>query len=452
MCRNDKNMANDIQKTKKASLSTQGYRGTRDFFPEDQRLKNYVYTKIHTVMHSFGYEEYNGPIVEHLELYAAKSSEEIVREQLYSFKDKGDRTLAIRPEMTPTLARMIASKQKELTRPIRWYSIPTCMRFERPQRGRLREFDQLNVDLFGGIPLDEDVEIILTAIEVLKSVGATDDQFTVKVNHRGIINAFLDHNLSVSKDIIPQLLRLLDKRDKISSEVFHAECKKLELDEKKIQSLEVFLNSSIEEIIQILKENSLDAVELKKRIDILKELTNSHCVKFSPDIMRGFDYYTGMVFEVFDNHPDNNRALFGGGRYDNLVGAFGGDELPGIGYGMGDVAILNFMESHNLTPKLKKETDVCVLRFSENDRLDSLKIATILRNYQIKVEAPVAQSKFGKQIQNAEKSGAKAVVFRGNDELQNNLFAVKWLNSGEQETFANEKKGYEQFIHKLKNI
>ncbi|KAB8033176.1 histidine--tRNA ligase [Fluviispira multicolorata] len=444
-------MVNDNQKIKKTNLSTQGYRGTRDFYPEDQRLKNYVYTKIHTVLKSFGYEEYNGPIVEHLELYAAKSSEEIVREQLYSFKDKGDRVLAIRPEMTPTLARMVAAKQRELPRPIRWYSIPTCMRFERPQRGRLREFDQLNVDIFGGNPLDEDIEIILTAIEVLKSVGATLEQFEVKVNHRGIINSFLSLNIKAPKELIPQILRLLDKKEKMSSEAFQTECKKIELNEKQINQLEKFIHSSIEDIIIILGENGNDAIELKKRIDILNELTQSNCVKFSPEIMRGFDYYTGMVFEVFDKHPENNRSLFGGGRYDNLVGAFGTEELPGIGYGMGDVAILNFMESNNLTPKLKKETDVCVIRFSENDRLEALKITSNLRSLGIKVEAPVVVSKFGKQIQSAEKSGAKAVVFRGNEELQNNLFAVKWLATAEQETFPNKADGYLNFFEKLKN-
>ena len=158
-------MSSNLPKNKKSVLSVQGYKGTRDFFPGDQRLRNYVYLKIHKLLKSYGYEEYDGPFVEHLELYAAKSSEEIVREQLYSFEDKGERILAIRPEMTPTLARMVASKQKELSKPIRWYSIPTCMRYERPQRGRLREFEQLNVDIFGGNPLDEDIEIILTAIE-----------------------------------------------------------------------------------------------------------------------------------------------------------------------------------------------------------------------------------------------------------------------------------------------
>ena len=444
------NMSSNLSQNKKTVLSTQGYRGTRDFFPNDQRLQNYVYSKIHKLMHSFGYEEYNGPIVEHLELYAAKSSEEIVREQLYSFKDKGDRTLAIRPEMTPTLARMVASKQKELLKPIRWYSIPTCMRFERPQRGRLREFDQLNVDIFGGNSLDEDIEIILSAVDVLKCVGAKYEDFEVKINHRGIINSFLSNIMNVPEGNISSLLRLLDKKDKLSSDEFSVECKKLNLTQDQTNNLDQFLNSSIEEIISLLGDYAAPAKELKNRIDSLIELTSEKVIKFSPEIMRGFDYYTGMVFEVFDKHPDNQRALFGGGRYDNLIAAFGGDELAGVGYGMGDVAIINFMEVHGYLPELKKETDVCVIRFSESDRISALKLSKELRALGLNTESPVTLSKFGKQIQNAEKVGAKAVAFRGNDEMVNNTFCVKWLLTGEQEIYNYEKEGFDLFYKKLK--
>lgn len=434
-----------------ALLSTQGYRGTRDFFPQDQMLRSYVYSKIHKVLQSFGYEEYDGPFVEPLELYAAKSSEEIVRDQLYSFVDKGDRKLAIRPEMTPTLARMVASKQKELPRPIRWYSIPTCMRFERPQRGRLREFDQLNVDILGGNPLDEDVEILLTCIELLKSVGARFSDFEIHVNHRGILNSFLTQILGVGKNIFNPLLRLLDKRNKISSEEFESECLKLNLDQNQIQKMEHFLTLDIDGVVDLLGEqHSQAALEIQTRCNLLKELTNSNCVVFSPHIMRGFDYYTGMVFEVFDTHPQNRRALFGGGRFDNLVGSFTGDELPGIGYGMGDVAILNFMEVHGLLPELKKATDVSVVRFSDQDRLMSLKLANELRNLNLKVECSVVNSKFGKQIQSAEKSGARAIAFRGEDEIQKNMFSVKWLKSGKQESFPYHADGFLLFLQEYR--
>lgn len=443
-------MNNQLSKTKKTFLSTQNYKGTRDFFPDAQRVKNYLYTKIHNLLKSYGYEEYDGPIVEYLELYAAKSSEEIVREQLYSFTDRGERSLAIRPEMTPTLARMIASKQKELLKPIRWYSIPTCMRYERPQRGRLREFAQLNVDIFGANPLDEDIEIILSAVGILKSLGAKYNDFQVKINHRGIVNIFLKKILLIQDDQIFALLRLLDKKDKISPENFLIECNNLNLNHDQICKLKVFMSSNIDEVINILGENSHYAKELKLCIDTLIELTSENCIKFSPDIMRGFDYYTGVVFEVFDTHPDNNRALLGGGRYDNLVGAFGGDELPGVGYGLGDIGLINFMEVHKLTPELKKETDICVIRFSDADRISSLKLAQKLRKFHLNIEAPVTLSKFGRQIQYAEKIAAKAVAFRGNEELQNNTFTVKWLKTGIQSSYSFDDPGIEKLLSEIK--
>lgn len=434
-------------------LSTQGYRGTRDFFPQDQRLRSYIYSKIHRTLQSFGYEEYDGPFVEPLELYAAKSSEEIVRDQLYSFVDRGERKLAIRPEMTPTLARMVASKQRELSKPIRWYSIPTCMRFERPQRGRLREFDQLNVDILGGVPLDEDVEILLTCIEFLKSVGAKDTDFEIKLNHRGIINVFFDHILGAKKDVVTPLLRLLDKRDKITEPEFVAECLKLNLSQNQIKDLEHFLSLDISGVIDLLGEqHSASAIEIKQRLDILKEITNSNCVVFSATVMRGFDYYTGMVFEAFDTDSANRRAMFGGGRFDNLIGSFSGEPLSGVGYGMGDVAISNFMEVHGLLPDLKKSVDVSVVRFSEQDRVVSLKLAKQLRDLNLQVECSVVNSKFGKQIQSAEKSGAHVIAFRGQDELKQETFAVKWLASGEQETFTYHEDGFRAFLRKCEMI
>ena len=439
--------------SQKSVLSTQGYRGTRDFYPQEQRIKSYIYNKIHVVMKSFGYEEYEGPIVEPLELYAAKSSEEIVREQLYSFTDKGERNLAIRPEMTPTLARMVAAKHRELPRPIRWYSIPTCMRFERPQRGRLREFDQLNVDIFGGNAHDEDVEILLTIVELFKNLGAKTSDFVIKLNHRSIVNYFLYHKLGIEKEGVVSLFRLLDKRDKITQEVFFEECKNLNLEEEKIYQLEHFLKSNIDDVVTLLQggEGQVYATQLKERIDAVNQITNSNCVVFSPDVMRGFDYYTGMVFEAYDTHPENRRALCGGGRYDNLVGAFGQDELSGVGYGMGDVAILNFMETHKLLPPLPKETHIAVIRFGENDRLPSLKLSSLFRQFHFNVETCVTLQKFGKQIQSAEKNGVNVVAFCGEEELKNNTFAVKWLKTGLQEKFEMNEDGLNLFKRKFFN-
>jgi histidyl-tRNA synthetase len=432
-----------------AVLSTQGYRGTRDFYPAELRLRTWVYGVVRKVLESFGYEEYAGPIVEPFELYAAKSSEEIVADQLYHMVDRGDRRIAIRPEMTPTLARMVAAKYHQTPRPIRWYSIPTCMRYERPQRGRLREFDQLNVDVFGGTGVDEDVEIILTGVEILTALGARPGDFEVRVNHRGLVNDFLYGTLGVPAERKAEMLRLLDKRDKMDGAQFAAEGERLGLDANQRDRLEAFLAAPASEIAQFVEGRDEGAQALLQRLKVLEALLPPGVVKFDASVMRGFDYYTGLVFEVYDTAPENRRALFGGGRYDNLVGAFGVEPLPGIGYGAGDVGLLNFLEVHGLVPDLGKGTDVNVLRFGEADRLTALELARMLRGLGLRVEAPLTAQKFGKQIQAAEKSGALAVAFRGDTEIEAGTFAVKWLATGAQENFTCDDDGTGAFLAKL---
>ncbi|MCA2961508.1 MAG: histidine--tRNA ligase [Silvanigrellales bacterium] len=442
----------------KSTLSTQGYRGTRDFSPAEQRIRTWLFGVVRKVLHSFGYEEYGGPFVEPFELYAAKSSEEIVSEQLYHFVDRGERRIAIRPEMTPTLARMVASRHGQLPRPIRWYSIPTCMRYERPQRGRLREFDQLNVDVFGGLGVDEDVEIILTGVEILRALGAGLGDFEVRVNHRGLVNDVVYGTLGVSTDRKAEMLRLLDKRDKLTAEDFAAQGAALGLNETQRVRLDAFLSSTPENILTFVdaqREEGLggaaNAHALLARLGALESVLPPGMVKFDASVMRGFDYYTGLVFEVYDTAPENRRALFGGGRYDNLVGAFGVDPLPGIGYGAGDVGLLNFCETHGLVPTLDKGTDVNVLRFSEADRASALALAALLRAQGLNVEAPLTAQKFGKQIQAAERTGARLVAFRGDDELKAGTFAVKWLASGKQETFPCTPEGAQALTAALRS-
>ncbi|MFZ9520388.1 MAG: histidine--tRNA ligase [Silvanigrellaceae bacterium] len=442
-------MTNESNRAKENQpLSTQGYRGTRDFHPELQRLRNWMYGHIRQVLEGYGYEEYAGPILEPLELYASKSSEEIVSEQLYSFEDRGGRKVGIRPEMTPTLARMVASRSKELVRPIRWYSIPTCMRYERPQRGRLREFDQLNVDVFGGTPMDEDVEVLLTCHDLLTRLGAKAGDFEIRVNHRGLVDDLLFGILKLNPSQKSSILRLLDKRDKLTPQAFREEAGKLWLSEADIATLETFMTQPLSEIRTLLGSQTENLEALEQRLACLHKLIPAGCVRFDASIMRGFDYYTGLVFEIYDNHPDNRRALFGGGRYDNLVGAFGVDPLPGIGYGVSDVSLLNFLEVHGLTQNLKRNTEVAVIRFSENDRMPALELSRVLRMAGVNVETTLSATKFGKQIQWAERTGAKAVVFRGEEELKNSTFACKWLSTGVQESFPMSE--VQSFMERLK--
>jgi histidyl-tRNA synthetase len=435
-----------------SSLSLQGYRGTRDFYPDEQRARQWIYSKMREALMSFGYEEYQGPIVEPFELYAAKSSEEIVSEQLYHMVDRGDRRIAIRPEMTPTLARMVAARFGQLPRPIRWFSIPTCMRYERPQRGRLREFDQLNVDVFGGQALDEDIETLLTSAQLLLSLGATHEDFLIRINHRGVVNDFLYKELGLDENLKSPLLRLLDKRDKITAEAFAEEALNLGVPSEKLPNLEKFLSCSIDVLPELLPNHSENTRALMERFEVLRSLLPERCFRFDASVMRGFDYYTGLVFEVYDTNPENRRALFGGGRYDNLVGAFGVDPLPGIGYGVGDVGLLNFCEVHKLFPHFQKPTDLCVVRFSTEDRMQALELSQLLRSVGLKVESPLSGQKFGKQIQAAEKTGAKAVAFRGSDELANGTFSVKVLSTGVQKQFPMTASGAQTLLLEIRDL
>lgn len=418
----------------KKSLSTENYRGTRDFFPPEYRLRAWLFDHWKKTLKSFGYEEYDGPLLEPLDLYAAKSSEEIVREQLYQFEDRGNRRVAIRPEMTPTLARMVAQRGAGLPKPLRWFSIPACMRYERPQRGRLREFHQLNVDVLGGVEFDEDVETLLTAAQLLLDVGAKPGDFHILVNHRGLVNALLEKVLNVPSAQWGAALGLMDRWGKLSEEEFSTQALGLGLNPQGVAALVAFMQGEAESILGSLEGARAQWEELQERISVVRGVLPGVTVTYAPHIMRGFLYYTGLVFEVFDTHPANRRALMGGGRYGNLVGDFGAPPLPGIGYGMGDVGMLHFLEDHGLTPTLAKEVDVAVARFSPRDRLGPLALAAALRTHGLRVEAPLGAGKFGKQMEAAHRAGARAVVFQGEDELAQGAFVVKWLATGEQET------------------
>lgn len=297
------------------SMNTEPYKGVRDFYPPEMAIQNYIFSIWRSVAEKFGYVEYSASILEYAELYRSKGSDEIVNEQMYVFKDKGDREVALRPEMTPTLARMVAAKRRTLKFPLRWYSIPNVFRYERPQRGRRREHWQLNCDLVGIAGIEAEVEIISLAHSIMKVFGAKDEDFEIRINSRKIIAAGLVKK-NFSEEQIRDFTRKLDK-DNLPADI------NFEPDE-----------------------------EIKKLLAMLEE-TGIKNVKFEPTLARGFDYYTGMVFEVFDTNPENRRALFGGGRYDNLLEIFGVEPVPTVGFGMGDVTIQDFLVTHNLSLKNK---------------------------------------------------------------------------------------------------
>jgi histidyl-tRNA synthetase len=366
-------------------LSTSPYKGTRDYYPEDLALRNYIFSKWREVCNSFGYEEYDASVLEPLELYASKTSEEIVSQQTFSFEDRGGRKVTLRPEMTPTVSRMVAARRQELGYPLRLFSTPNCFRYERMQRGRTREFWQLNVDLFGVAGIEGELEIAQVMDRTLKVFGATSDMYEIRVNSRKSLNAMIE--AAKPKQDVNSVLRVVDAIDKLSTEEFALKLSEVLKDPNSL--------------IEALKSNQPNE-ELETLIQKADKLGIK--LKYSPELARGFDYYTDIVFEVFDNNPENNRSMFGGGRYDGLVKTFGAEAVPTIGFGMGDAPLYNFLEVNNLIPEVKLKTDVMIIPITEDDLENVNDVANQLRSEgkNVAIDYDITR-KFDKRMKSAQK-------------------------------------------------
>lgn len=417
-------------------LSTKGYKGTRDFYPDDMKLRNWFFGKMRDVVESYGYEEMDGPILESFDLFAAKSGEEIVNEQIYNFCDKKDRRVAIRPEMTPTVARMLAAKLEEFRLPLRWYSVANFMRYERPQKGRLREFYQLNIDLLGVPDIRADVEMIAVIVDLMKSFGADKSMFKIKIGNRRFFNDVLTDVLGVKDDEVKLVSKAVDKRSKISREQYIQWLADSGIDEAKSKKLDEIFEASLDDIKSMLTSETPGAKELTELFAYLTSTGLDEYCEFDFSIVRGFDYYTGTIFEVYDEDPSNRRALFGGGRYDNLVGLFKKQEVSGIGFGFGDVTFQNFLEGHNLIPDgITNANSVLITVFDDVDYTEYLKLAAELRNANINSAIYLGDStKLGKQFRYAEKMNYTVALVLGADELATGEIVVKDLVKREQET------------------
>ncbi len=408
------------------SLSTQPYKGARDFYPEDMRIQKYMFSKLRNSVEKYGYQEYNAPIIEPLELYSAKSGQEIVNEQTYQFEDRGGRLVAIRPEMTPTVSRMVAAKRQELAYPARLYSIPNLWRYERPQRGRLREHWQLNVDIFGVDNISAELELIQLASELLIDLGSTSDMFEIRVNSRKLINKIMMSYLKLDDRVSHDLIKLIDRKNKLPIDKFKKELK--DVVGKKFKDADSLLNINF---INELPESVIDCIaarQIEDLINYLKKLGINNVV-FDINLMRGFDYYTDIVFEVFDTNPKNNRSMFGGGRYDGLVGLFGVEPVATAGFGMGDVTLRNFLETNNLLPKLNPETDIIIADIG-SEVLKVNEIAFKLRLNGVNVASDFTGRKIDKIIRSAVKQGVRYIVFIGQEELHSKKISLKDLETG----------------------
>ena len=417
-------------------LSAQPYKGSRDFYPSDMKVRNFIFDNWKKVCKSYGYEEYDGPFLENFDMYAAKSGEELVNEQLYSFTDRGDRKVAIRPEMTPTLARMVAQKINELSRPIRWFSIANFWRYEKPQRGRGREFFQLNTDIFGVEGLEADLEIISLMADLMKIFGAKKDMFEIRINNRKLMDNFYKKT-GLEAGQIKIVNKAIDKRNKISKEEFEKWLSEdAKLKPEQITILSDFIENPYPIINSMCEEKYEGALEIIELINLIKETGLNDFVRVDVSTIRGLDYYTGTVFEIFDLNPENSRAIAGGGRYDDLIGLFGEEKLTGTGFAVGDITFSDFLQTWNLLPEIDDDTDYFITLWpSENSQFlfKSLEISKILREKGFKVSMWLDKNtKIDKQLKYADKIGAKFTIIVGENELKNDTILVKNMKEKSQ--------------------
>jgi len=400
-------------------------KGTRDFYPEDMAVRSWLYGKLREVSESFGYQEYDGPFLEKIDLYAAKSGEELVKEQAFVFPDRGGDLITLRPELTPSLARMVAQRQKQFTYPLRWWSFGPFWRYERPQKGRTREFFQWNIDLIGANSPEGDAELIAICAAFFKSVGLSPAQVDISINDRRLMEGQLE-KIGVTSDALRKtVFMLIDRRDKMIPAEWDGFAIQSGLTLTQLNDLKAMLANR-----ELWKESA----ELTRVFSALEALSATAYVKFDPQIIRGLDYYTGTVFEARDKDREG-RAILGGGHYDNLVEDVGGDPLPAVGFAMGDVMIRVVLEKYGCLPEFKPSpADILVTVFEPLLLDHSLKISADLRNAGFKVACFTEEAKLPRQLKYADKMGIRFVVIVGPDEFSAGQATVKDLASRQQAT------------------
>src|SRR5574343_325751 len=430
------------------NLSTDPYKGVRDFYPEDMAIQNQIFSIWRSVVEKYGYQEYSASVLEPADLYKAKSGEEIIEKQTYTFTDRGEREVTLRPEMTPTVARMVAARKRELSYPLRWYSMPNFFRYEQPQRGRLREFWQLNVDIFGVDGLQAEIETIQIAYEITKAYGLKDTDFEIRLNNRKILNYITGTVLELDIEKSQKILKLIDKKNKIPADVFLATAENIlgadigdEKQKQKLQKFITLLNSkNFEEFtihLQQTKEEHEGLREVYEVISSLEKLGITNVV-FDQSITRGADYYTGIIFEILDKNPLNKRSVFGGGRYDDLLSLFGGDKVSAVGFGAGDVISRDLMETYGTLKKSVDNfpADIYLCLMNKDIAYYGQEVAQSLRNRNIKVSLDYSFRKIGDQIKTADKLHIPYIICIGEEEVKSGNLKLKNLSTGEEKIYT----------------
>ena len=410
-------------------IDLQPVKGTRDFFPEEMRLRNWLFEIWRSASVQAGFEEYDTCVLEHEDLYIRKAGDEISK-QLFSFEDKSGRRLSLRPEMTPSLARLVLQHNKSLSFPIKWFSMPQCFRYERMTKGRRREHFQWNADIIGQPHILAEAEILMLLISACESMGLTKKEFKVFINDRRILNAILTQ-INVPEDLHSTVLVILDKRDKISSEALVAMLEDTGMSAKQVGQLNEFLSNTD---LKDLEENLSDTTGVEQLHSLMDMMDTAGCsgyLKFDISIVRGLSYYTGAVFEV--NSPEKkHRAICGGGRYDSLLSAFGGETVPAVGFGFGDVVVLDVLKEMGRFPELPRKLDYTIIPFANEQVGIALKIAAELRMRGSVVDCNFSMRKMKKTMRQANESGAAKAILLFPEELAEDKVVIRDMILHEQ--------------------
>lgn len=402
-------------------LSTEPYKGTKDWLPKDFRVQKYIFDTWRSVCEKFGYKEYLTPLLEKTELYKAKSGE--VKEELFTLKDRADRDLSLRPEMTPSVTRMVSNIYNSSPKPIRLFSIAPFYRNEAPQKGRTREFWQLNADIFGSDSINADIEILSLAIEIMLAFNAPKSSFKLYFNSRKILEEFFT-NLQLNNKT-QELARYMDKYEKIGKDKFIKLVTNLGLNNDQIDTVIAFLQGNY---------NKVDLSEINSIQNSLIELGYQDYVEFKPSVVRGFEYYDGLIFEVFDLNPTNSRSLFGGGRYNGLAEIFGKDSFPATGFAPGNITTELFLKNWDLIPDLSKKNTYYVPLLDSNYLTKVINISNKLRNKGLIVINGIDVENIPDALRTANKNDSDYVVLLGSEEIENSTVTIKNMISGTQET------------------
>ena len=410
-------------------IDLQPVKGTRDFFPDEMRLRNWLFEVWRNVSVQAGFEEYDTCVLEHEELYIRKAGDEISK-QLYSFEDKGGRRLSLRPEMTPSLARLVLQHKKSLSFPIKWFSMPQCFRYERMTKGRRREHFQWNADIIGQAEIVAEAEILMLLISACELMGLSAKEIRVFINDRRILNSILSQ-ISVPQEMHSEVLVIMDKRDKISIEALSKLLQDIGMSTTQVDQLNEYLLKS--DLIELKKDlNDTQGIdELQNLMDMMETAGFSDYLQVDISIVRGLSYYTGAVFEV--NSPaKQHRAICVGGRYDSLLSTYGGEIVPAVGFGFGDVVVLDVLKDLERFPELPRKLDYTIIPFATEQVGTALNIAAILRQQGSTVDCNFSMKKMKKTLQQAGESGAAKAILLFPDELSENKVVIRDLRLHEQ--------------------